>query len=197
MIHILDVPCGDMVWMSRFLQTRQDIYYTGIDIVPDLISHHKQTYGRFQRWRFLEADILDHNFIIDDYDLIINRMMLQHLYFNDVLKLLKKFSDSGSQFLLLTTFPAHPKNEELIIDPHENPGRFRYLNLEIPPIALTPPECLQRDGPIDAFEGWAHFVGLWKLPLRRIKYCDEDQTFMYKIPYSPVKVHTCTRVEIL
>jgi len=33
-IRLLDIPCGDMVWMSRFLDARDDINYTGIDIVP-------------------------------------------------------------------------------------------------------------------------------------------------------------------
>ena len=28
-VRLLDVPCGDMAWMSRFLRTRDDIDYTG------------------------------------------------------------------------------------------------------------------------------------------------------------------------
>jgi len=35
-IRMLDIPCGDMVWMRRFLEAREDISYTGIDIVPVL-----------------------------------------------------------------------------------------------------------------------------------------------------------------
>ena len=31
-VRLLDVPCGDMAWMSRFLQTRDDVDYTGVDI---------------------------------------------------------------------------------------------------------------------------------------------------------------------
>jgi len=33
-ISLLDIPCGDMRWMSRFLDNREDVDYTGIDIVP-------------------------------------------------------------------------------------------------------------------------------------------------------------------
>ena len=43
-VRVLDMPCGDMQWMSRFLVTRKDIVYTGIDIVADLIKHHRKTY---------------------------------------------------------------------------------------------------------------------------------------------------------
>ena len=33
-IRMLDIPCGDMRWMPRFLETREDVDYTGMDIVP-------------------------------------------------------------------------------------------------------------------------------------------------------------------
>ena len=29
-VRLLDVPCGDLQWMSRFLQTRSDVIYTGV-----------------------------------------------------------------------------------------------------------------------------------------------------------------------
>jgi len=32
-VRLLDVPCGDMAWMSRFLKTRDDIDYTGRTVV--------------------------------------------------------------------------------------------------------------------------------------------------------------------
>ena len=43
-ITMLDIPCGDMTWMSRFLVSRDDIIYTGMDIVPALIEKHKKTF---------------------------------------------------------------------------------------------------------------------------------------------------------
>lgn len=33
-ITLLDLPCGDLVWMKNYLQQRHDIEYTGTDIVP-------------------------------------------------------------------------------------------------------------------------------------------------------------------
>ena len=31
-VRLLAIQCGDMVWMFRFLETRDDIDYTGIEI---------------------------------------------------------------------------------------------------------------------------------------------------------------------
>ena len=182
--------------MSRFLKTRQDAFYTGIDLVPELIEHHKHEYAGYIQWRFIQADILDPPFSVDNYDLIISRMTMQHLYFKDVQSLLAKISDSGAAFVLMTTFPGHKENKELVIS-EGNPGRFRYLNLELPPISLTPPLCLQRDGPLDAFQGWDHFIGLWQLPLTRVKFCDADNVSSYRIPRTPVVVQTCSQVETI
>ena len=118
-------------------------------------------------------------------------MLLQHLYFRDVTSLLNQFSQSSSSFLLTTTFPGNQYNEELVADA-ENPGRVRKLNLDVPPLSLSPPYCLQRDGPLGDFEGWTHFVGLWKLPLTRVKNCSE--TFAMTYPgYNKVKMYSCTR----
>lgn len=57
-VTLLDVPCGDMAWMHRFLQTRDDVMYTGMDIVPELVQHHRRTYpeDQYPNRRFLHAD---------------------------------------------------------------------------------------------------------------------------------------------
>lgn len=171
-IHLLDIPCGDMAWMARFLKTRDDVIYTGMDIVPELIKHHKDAFKHYsKRWSFINADAVDNKTFIGKYDIILCRTLLQHLYHQDVMKLLEKFSESGSKFILASTFANHHQNEELIID-IDNPGRFRKLNLQIPPFSLAAPLCLNRDGPPDLKEGLEHFLGLWKLPLKRVMDCD-------------------------
>ena len=175
-IRLLDVPCGDMAWMSRFLQTRNDVVYTGIDIVPDIIRHHQQKYARFG-WHFYEWDVVHDGleFSNASFDLILCRAMLQHLFTADVLRTLGHFSTAPFKyrqrvFLLTTSFSKHPRNEELEIT-GANPGRFHKLNLELPPVSLVPPLCLVRDGPPDAREGWMLFLGLWELPLYKVTHC--------------------------
>ena len=181
-VRLLDVPCGDMVWMSRFLKTRDDIDYTGVDIVPDLIRHHQQNFARFG-WRFYEWDVVRDGleFSNASFDLIFCRALLQHLYTADVLRTLAHLSLAPFKyrqrvFLLTTSFSKHPHNKELEIT-DDNPGRFHRVNLELPPISLVPPLCLVRDGPPDAREAWIMFLGLWELPLHRVSQCSQSATF--------------------
>ena len=178
-VRLLDVPCGDMSWMARFLQTRDDVDYTGVDIVQSLVDSHRKKYSRFG-WKFVAGDVLQTG-INGSYDLIVNRMMLQHLYHKDVVRLLSEFSASGSAYLLTTTFAGHARNQELSVrDDGKNPGRFRMLNLEIEPVSLEAPLCLQRDGPPDHFAGWNHYAALWRLPLSRIRWCTAAKPFPLK-----------------
>ena len=41
-IKILDLPCGDLQYMSHFLRTRTDVNYTGADIVPEMVSNTRK-----------------------------------------------------------------------------------------------------------------------------------------------------------
>ena len=178
-VRLLDIPCGDMAWMSRFLKTRDDVDYVGVDIVDSLIDHHRKAFTGYG-WKFYRQDILEDGMVDDDsgkaFDIILCRTLLQHLYFYDISQILRTFSRSGARLLLTTSWYGHDDNKDLEIS-NENPGRFRRLNLELPPVSLVPPMCLHRDGPPDAYEGWDHFLGLWALPLRRHRRCDAATSF--------------------
>ena len=169
-VRLLDVPCGDMAWMSRFLRTRDDIDYTGIDIVSSLIDHHRKEYGRFG-WKFIQRDVVQTG-LNDKYDIIISRAMLQHLYYSDVIRVLAAFSNSGSGYLLATMFPSIKTNVELST---KKTDRFRRLNLEIEPVSLSTPLCFQRDGPPNRYHP---YVGLWRLPLKRVNQCGAAKLFL-------------------
>ena len=167
-IAILDIPCGDMQWMKRFLETRDDVDYTGMDIVPEIINSHKKTFANTP-WQFIHQDIVATP-LSKSYDLIHNRQMLQHVISTDALTVLKHFSASGSSYLLSTTFATHPSNVELN---NKEKGRFRFLNLELPPFSLTPPLCYSRDGP-PRHHQFMHYTALWQLPLRSFRTCAKD-----------------------
>ena len=186
-IKILDIPCGDMAWISRFLKMRKDVDYTGMDIVQDLINHHQETYN-YVPWRFVHHDIV-HTPLNEAYDLIFSRMMTQHLHTGDILKTLKRFQDSNSSYLLTTTFPLASVNRD--IQPSENMAPFREVNFEIPPLSLTPPLCLQQDGPPGNIVAERHYLGLWSLPLKVVVNC--TQLKRYTLPgHLPQKAFACT-----
>ena len=167
-ITILDVPCGDMNWMHRFLETRDDVNYTGVDIVPEIITDLKKKFVK-KSWQFVHHDIVAAP-LNNYYDLIHCRHLLQHLTNRDILTALQHLSASGSRFLLTTTYPTISGNSELNPKAH---SRYRLLNLGLPPFSLTQPLCYNRDRH-PQHSPTMHFTGLWQLPLSSIRKCGKS-----------------------
>ncbi len=188
--RFLDVPCGDFQWMGYFLSSRNDVEYTGVDVVPELIENHKKKFANRTDWRFIHTDILV-NPLQESFDLILCRMLLQHLVSADIFKMLNRFSASNSSFFLATTFSETGTNKDLL-ETNFDHGRFRPVNLEIPPYSLVSPVCMTRDGPMT--QGNNHYVGLWKLPLKRIKDCSKASrmTYMWYLTLR-FKLYGCAR----
>ncbi|ESO09992.1 hypothetical protein HELRODRAFT_167827 [Helobdella robusta] len=190
-IRMLDVPCGDMVWMKRFLESRNDINYTGIDVVPELISSHKKNFKN-KNWKFYVQDIVDVK-SLGFYDIILCRMLLQHLYSGDILRILQLFSDSGSSFLISTTYPSEAINEELNLQQSDNPGRYRKVNLELPPFSLIAPICICRDGPIYNRELNTHYVAVWRLPLINVIDCLDGYSHFVDVGGAKILYNSCSK----
>lgn len=155
-LKLLDAPCGDMQWMAKYLQTRDDIVYTGVDIVPELIAHNRKTYKRLPRTTFIEWDIAEMPLSNHSFDVVLIRDMLQHLWMPDALRVLKNVSQMRIKFLLVTTFPGTTENED--VDRRALGGRKSAYNLEYPPFNLEPPVCSSYDWNVE-------HLALWRLPL--------------------------------
>jgi len=152
-ISILDSSCGDMTWMPTFLDGRKDIVYTGFDIVPQNIENHRKN---FSEWTFKVHDIVSEPLPVS-YDLIISRHTTIHLKNGDVNRAFENFVNSGSRYLLTTTYPNITENEDVGED---NFARFRRLNLMLTPFGLPKPLCIAKDTLHDS-----DFMGLWDLKL--------------------------------
>ena len=161
-VRILDAPCGDMTWMQHLLKTRNDIDYTGFDIVPELNSG---TQNKFQ-------------------DLVFSRMMLQHIHNDDVSKDIEEVSTSGSKFILMTSFPNNRENREL-----QKPGeRFHLIHFEIPPVSLPPPLCYSRDG---SEEDNLHYLHLWRLLLLQVSNCSVTHRIPLRLSTTALQCFSC------
>jgi len=162
----LDAPCGDWNWMRTVdLGTEK---YIGIDIVAEMIDKNNQEFGNsmisFQKLNLVEDKQ-------PQADLIFSRDCLVHLNFEDALRIIVNFKQSGAKYLLTTTFSNRDKNSDLI-DEHGNELFWRILNMQRPPFNFPAPLELINEG---CTEGRGLFtdkcLGLWllddiKLPVR-------------------------------
>ena len=93
---LLDCPCGDFNYM-RFIIDKLPIKYFGVDICKNLIDINKKNYlHNFSYMNCIEDKITS-------YDLIIMKDLLNHLSFNEIIKVFKNIKNSGSKYLLLNT----------------------------------------------------------------------------------------------
>src|SRR5258708_18429624 len=133
-----ELPCGDFNWMRH--SDLPGIDYTGIDIVQPLIERNQAMYTQPGR-RFLRLDMLCDT--LPRTDLILCRDGFVHLSFGDITRALRAMHDSGPEYLLVTTFIAHPRNREI------STGGWRPLNLAIGPFYFPPPIVYARRLPTE------------------------------------------------
>ena len=157
-LTLLDLACGDLQWMSKFLITRDDIEYTGADMVPALIHSLKEQFNSLPKAKFILHDIVSTP-LNDSYDIVICRDVLQFLWQADALRALNHISSSGSKFLLATTFPDTTQNEDQNEKDFSLNRKYPY-NLELPPFLLEPPICTSYDWNVE-------HLGLWELPIKQ------------------------------
>jgi len=122
---MLDAGCGDWNWMGRI--DFGEIEVTGCDIVEAVVAQNRKKYGK----RFFVADITTDPLPMTD--LILCRLVLNHLSFANIEKALKNFSASGAAYMLITHYPNETQNIE------KKDGDWRPLNFCLPPFNLIEP----------------------------------------------------------
>jgi SAM-dependent methyltransferase len=148
---LLDIPCGDFFWMRQVDLT--GIQYTGADIVPELIERNRQYETRNVRFQIM--DLLTSS--LPKVDLVLSRDCFIHLSHTDVFRALANLERSGSEFLLTTTFPRHPRNRDICT------GEFRVLNLESEPYRFPPARKLIEEGCTTTKDCADKSLGLWRI----------------------------------
>lgn len=133
---ILDLPCGDFIWMQKVDLNNCD--YIGADIVDELIISNNEKYFDKKNVEFRVLDLLKDELPISD--IIINRDCLVHLAFNDIFKALKNIKKTKSKYLLTTTFTKETENKDITT------GDWRRLNLELLPFNFPEPKQILNEG---------------------------------------------------
>ncbi len=133
---IVDIGCGDWNWMSQL--HLHGASYLGLDVVSHTVLNNQAAYGDRKGVTFKEFNAITE--IPPQVDLVIIRDVLFHLSNDHAAQVLNNIRDSGSKYLLTTTFPDESENRPL-----ENYGEnlsgwgFHKLNIELPPFNLSNP----------------------------------------------------------
>ena len=144
---LLDVPCGDINWIHNIFNK---VTYMGLDISKSLINYNKSKYPTLN---FKVFDIVK-NIPKNSYDLVLCRDLLFHLSPEDGIKALKNIKNTGSKYLLTTTFKNGDNNNILN---KVSGSRFYKINLQQPPFNLPNPIKYFKEVEKDKF------LGLWDL----------------------------------
>jgi hypothetical protein len=125
---LLDIPCGDFYWM-RHSQLQLESYI-GADVVQEIVDRNNASYASNAQ-SFLKLDVTQDT--LPKVDLIFCRDLLVHLSYRDIARALARIWESGSEFLMTTSFTRWPKNQNIAT------GEWRPLNLEIAPFDFPKP----------------------------------------------------------
>lgn len=143
-IKFLDSPSGDMGWMPTFLRKRSDIEYTGYDLIPQNIEFSLKNFTA-EKWTFKQFDMIKDR-IDKSYDLVLNRHVSIHLGLLDSIQMFHNFIQSGSKYLISTTYPEVKVNDQLKYSNQEVSGRsYHRVNLHLYPFHFPAPICISPD----------------------------------------------------
>jgi SAM-dependent methyltransferase len=131
-LSVVDLGCGDFS-VGKQIAEATGVRYTGIDVVPELIEHHKSNVSN-PLIHFQCADITRDP--LPTADLCLIRQVLQHLSNEEISKVLANLGDYP-QVLISEHVPVKPRSINLD-KPHGPDVRVRYgsgVYLEKPPFS--------------------------------------------------------------
>ena len=132
---ILDVPCGDMNWMSKV--DLKNIRYYGFDIVKELIEQNKKKF-KHKSYIFKCKDAISDT--LPQVDLILCRDLIIHFPIKEIWNLLNNFIKSRSKYLLISkSINQNTFNQNIEF------GNWASRNLEKSPFNFPKPLYLVLD----------------------------------------------------
>lgn len=156
---MIDVGCGDWSWM-KLIKEIKDIEYTGYDKDRDFIESNKK-FGHAFHYIDVAKDVV----YWPKVDLILCRDLLIHLSDELIIKLLNSFKNSGSKYLMTTTYPKAINrdfsNTEKLQKYTRHCRPSRNINLLGEPYNLIKPIEFIKEK--EGKECAGRLVGLWEL----------------------------------
>ena len=127
---ILDIGCGDFIWMNLLLNKYYNYdKYLGLDIVDELIKNNNLKYSN-NKISFKTFDLVKDE-IPNGFDIILIRDVFIHLKNEQIVNFLNLLKNLDVKFFGVTSTPSLKENNEL-----KAVGRYRDINIEIEPFNL-------------------------------------------------------------
>ncbi|KAJ1555050.1 hypothetical protein HK096_009827 [Nowakowskiella sp. JEL0078] len=127
--RILDSPCGDCNWQPH-IQGFDEISYTGVDIVPEVIIQNSHKYFNRTNMKFAQLDLVQEGSVLS-VDVI------QHLSLQDGLQVYEVLEKTGAKILITNIHvPSDGSPPENI---NIRPGDYYPNNPMIPPFNFGTP----------------------------------------------------------
>jgi len=167
---VLDLPCGDFNWMQNV--DLSNTQYLGADIVERIISHNKEKYEN-DTIKFEIMDIITSK--LGKHDLVLVRDCLVHFSYLNIVKTIKNLKNSGSKYLLTTSFPGIDKNKDIVS------GQWRPLNFAIYPFYFSEPIELINENYQGKEKYKSKSMALWKISDLKIPFRLRFYCVLYKI----------------
>ena len=139
---ILDMPCGDFLWMNKLLKQVEIRNYLGLDIVEEIINQNIKLYEN-ANISFKACDIVDYE-TSEDFDLVLMRDFFIHTNNEDIKRILINIKKMNIKYFAFENYNIS-KNEDVI------PGKHRKINLKLNPFNLMEPFHSFKDYEIDKF----------------------------------------------
>jgi len=133
---LLDMPCGDFLWMNELIKKKNNIKYHGVDIVDEIIKKNKKLYEN-ENVKFSSCDIIDF-YSQENFDLVFMRDFFIHINNSDIKKILINLQKMNINYFAFENYNIK-KNEDVII------GKHRKVNLRLDPFNLGEPIYFFKD----------------------------------------------------
>lgn len=149
----IDVPCGDMTWMSSLLPvlSSHGVSYLGLDVVPSVIAENTARHAS-QNVSFAQHDLTrDPLPPTGPGDIILCRHLMFHLPPSANLAVLSSLRSSSADLVLMTTYlKADDNDREYVL------AMGHHVNLFREPYCLKGPRTLVQDGNDEDM-----YLGMW------------------------------------
>jgi hypothetical protein len=130
------------------------VRYVGGDIVEELVRINQARYGS-DSVSFMQCNLLED--ALPQADMVIVRDCLVHMSLADATRALRNIEQSGSRYLLTTTFTEVTDNADIVT------GEWRRLNLEKPPFRMPPAKEYLLEECNGCGDGGGKALGLWEI----------------------------------